>query len=69
MPTFSSGTFRPDRPTGTPAVPSGPDGPRPVQPESVALGHVRDPRTKANMEAKAGALAPRRWRPPTEPTA
>lgn len=62
---FTPGCWRADPPTGTVAVPEGPQAPivRPDEPEHVAGGRLRDPRTAANLAARDEALKPRRWRP------
>lgn len=55
-------SYQPGRPRGQ-ALPSGPDAPPPERPAEIAMGKLRDPRTAANIEAKADALAPRRYTP------
>lgn len=64
---FTPGCWRPDPPTGTVAIPEGPQQPRKlIGPETVSDrdGRPRDPRTAANLADRAGALKPRRWTPP-----
>lgn len=58
---FATG-YQPARASGQ-ALPAGPDTPPPERPAEVAMGKLRDPRTAANLEAKASALAPRRYQP------
>lgn len=55
-------SYHPGQPAGQ-ALPSGPAEPPPERPAEIAMGKLRDPRTAANLEAKAQALAPRRWTP------
>lgn len=63
---FTPGCWRADPPSGRVAIPEGPQSPiaRPqVQAVSERDNRPRDPRTAANLAAKADALAPKRWRP------
>lgn len=66
---FQAGHWRADAPTGTVAVPEGPQVPI-ERPDDDILpdGRRRDPRTAANLNARAEALTPRRYRPTTPAT-
>lgn len=63
---FKPGHWRPDAPTGTVAIPEGPQAPleRP-DPDSDGRmgGSVRHAQTAANLAAVEAALMPRRWSP------
>ena len=61
----SIGWWRPEKSTGKIAIPEGPQRPieRPTDDDITPDGRHCDPRTAANLAAKAEALAPRRWRP------
>ena len=65
---FTPGCWRPDRPTGTVAIPEGPQQPI-VRPSADTVSdrdsRPRDPRTAANLAAREAALQPRRWTPPS----
>lgn len=63
---FTPGCWRADPPSGRVAIPEGPQAPiaRTDAPTvNERDSRSRDPRTAANLAAKADALAPKRWRP------
>lgn len=58
---FATG-YQPAQASGQ-ALPSGPATPPKQGPAEIAMGKLRDPRTAANLDPKAQALAPRRYQP------